>query len=534
MKRQSVLGGSLLLMASAVIAKILGAVFRIPLTAMLGGEGMGYFSSAYGLFLPVFSLSVTGINTAVATLTAKLLAQNDDRRAWVLYRRSLGLFAGIGLLGSILLFYFSKPLCTYFLGNPGAQPAVRCFAPAIFFCCMNAVLRGVWEGRQDMRPTAVSQAVESAARLLFGLILCRFVLDHPNLPILSDIPPAQASAAAAILGVTISTAVGTLLLLFRPIPRPLHHTLPRTDANALLRTLRKLLIPISAAALVTNLTSIADLVTGMRGLEQMILKNPQQFSAFRSPEKAANFLYGAYAGMSVTIFHLIPSLSNMLGKGVLPAFAASFTAKNTNAMSRHAASALQAAAFLSVPAGLGIFALSQPILMMLFPTRPDEISAAAPPLMLLGLAVIPLALSIPLMSMLQAADSAPDSARITLAGVAVKLTANLILIPKIGLMGMAYSTLLCYLVILICAAFVFRKKTAVEPHLLRISANPLISGALCAVGAASGYPLLLHKIAQPIALLLSVILGGGIYLLSMWCLHTPRPFSPTQHKKAQA
>ena len=70
MKRQSVLRGSVWLIGSALLAKILGAVFRLPLTAMLGGTGMGYFSCAYGLFLPVFALSVTGINTAVSALTA--------------------------------------------------------------------------------------------------------------------------------------------------------------------------------------------------------------------------------------------------------------------------------------------------------------------------------------------------------------------------------------------------------------------------------------------------------------------------------
>ena len=78
-KEQSVLRGSVWLMGSALLAKLLGAVFRIPLTALLGGTGMGYYSCAYGLFLPVFALSVTGMNTAVAALTAQALAQG--RRA---------------------------------------------------------------------------------------------------------------------------------------------------------------------------------------------------------------------------------------------------------------------------------------------------------------------------------------------------------------------------------------------------------------------------------------------------------------------
>lgn len=516
-KRQSVLGGSLLLMASAAAAKLFGAVFRIPLTAMLGGEGMGYFSSAYGLFLPIFSLSVTGMNTAVAALTARLLAQNRDSAVWALCRKSLHLFALIGVCGSLLLFLAAKPLCIFFLHNSGAVLSVQCFAPAVFFCCINAVLRGVWEGRQDMRPTAFSQCLESAARLGFGLLLCRFVLTHTDILPPTPYSLSQIAAAAAIFGVTLSTAAGTLLLcLFRQPKCPKPSEL--TDSRPLMRSLWRLLLPISAAALVTNLTSIVDLVTGMRGLEQMISRAPAAFSRFASAEQAANYLYGAFSGMSVTIFNLVPSLTNMLGKGVLPAFAASFSADDPRAMSAHAASALQTSALLAIPSGLGIFALSAPILTLLFPSRPTEIAAAAPPLMVLGLAVIPLALSIPLMSMLQAANAAGQSAMTTLWGACTKLLCNLLLIPRLGLMGMAVSTLICYVVILVRAAVIFRRKTGLSASLPAVCRKPAVSGIACAVAAASAYPLLMRVFPQAASLLCAVAVGGGVYLLCLWCL----------------
>ena len=71
MKNQSFLKGSVILIASAVIAKAIGALFKIPLTNMLGGVGMSYFSCAYGLFLPVYAVTATGLTTAVAKLTAE-------------------------------------------------------------------------------------------------------------------------------------------------------------------------------------------------------------------------------------------------------------------------------------------------------------------------------------------------------------------------------------------------------------------------------------------------------------------------------
>ena len=71
MKKQNFIKGSVILMLSAAAAKVLGAVFKIPLTNLLGGVGMSYFSCAYSIFLPVYAFSVTGLSTAVATMTAK-------------------------------------------------------------------------------------------------------------------------------------------------------------------------------------------------------------------------------------------------------------------------------------------------------------------------------------------------------------------------------------------------------------------------------------------------------------------------------
>ena len=48
--RQSFLEGSFILIAGVIIVKIIGALFKIPLTDIISADGMGYFSSAYVVF----------------------------------------------------------------------------------------------------------------------------------------------------------------------------------------------------------------------------------------------------------------------------------------------------------------------------------------------------------------------------------------------------------------------------------------------------------------------------------------------------
>ena len=103
MKKQNFLKGSMILMISAVVAKVLGAMFKIPLTNMLGGVGMSYFSCAYSLFMPFYALIVTGITSAVAKLVASSAALGMYSNALRIRRVALVLFSVAGVPASLLL-----------------------------------------------------------------------------------------------------------------------------------------------------------------------------------------------------------------------------------------------------------------------------------------------------------------------------------------------------------------------------------------------------------------------------------------------
>ncbi|MBR5362807.1 MAG: polysaccharide biosynthesis protein [Oscillospiraceae bacterium] len=539
MKKQSVLRGSVWLIGSALLAKLLGAVFRIPLTALLDGTGMGYFSCAYGLFLPVFALSVTGMNTAVSAVTAQSFAKHDSGAADRTRRIAFRMFGIGGAVCAILLFFAAEPLCCGFLHNPRAALAVRMFAPAVWFCCLNAVLRGIHEGSRSMIPTAVSQVTEGIGRVIFGLLLCSLVLQKghlllPYLPAGTTVP--EAAAAAAILGVTLSTAVGLLTLLCFPKPCrsaavPVYT--PHSD-RSLRHALLRILLPVAAASLVTNLTTLIDLATGMRLLERVILEHPARFGlsgAVTAAQAAeyANFRFGAFSGMAMTVFNLVPAVTNMLGKGVFPSFAASYVQHRTDETALQAARVMQRTAFLAIPAGCGMTVLSHPLLLCLFPTRQQETACAAAPLMILGIAVIFAALSYPLFSMLQASGHAGDTVSVMLCGAAVKLLCNLLLIPRFALAGTAISTAACYAAILILAMRRLRLRTGIRLHLLRLTGGMLFGGILCAAAAYAVYGRLLCCVSQRIALLCAVAAGGIVYLLTLLLL---RP-SPEQKKAAK-
>lgn len=524
MKSQGILKGSAILMASVLFAKLCGALFRIPLTQLLGGTGMGYFSSAYGLFLPIFALSVTGMNTAVAALTAEAAVQSRWEEVRGIRNCALMLFGGIGIVGSLLLWCGAEPLCTHLLNNPPATLAVRMLSPTVLICCLSAVLRGSREGLKHMTPTAISQAIEGVVRVVCGVTFCQLALTTDLSLLHWNGDRLSIGAAAAILGVTVSAAAGLLYLLCCRARLQRSAGQIAVDHKIIRRKLLRILIPVAISSLVTNLTTLTDLFTAMRCLTDVICRSPEVFGFTSTPSaqeaaETANFLYGAFSGLAVTVFNLVPSMTNMLGKSVLPAFAEAHTIGDKRAMERDAKTALYATAFLAIPAGLGIFTLAEPILTLLFPARISEIAAAAPPLMILGIAVIFLALSHPIFSMLQAAGQADKTVWIMLLGIVFKIAGNVLLMrhAAIHLNGAAIATLLCYAVILLRAAAVLRRTTKIPLSMLRICSKPLFAGILCALTAKLVYSFLVTWGNAP-ALLLGIAAGSTVYLLAIWCL----------------
>lgn len=357
MKKQGFLYGSAILIMSVIITKLIGALFKIPLTNILGGTGMGYFSSAYGIFMPVYAISVTGIPAAIAKMTAENCAIERYSNVKKIHRISLLSFTFIGLILSGIIIVLSVPFCRYVIETPGAFPSVVIIAPSIFFGCVMSVYRGYYEGLRNMYPTAVSQVIEAMIKLIAGLGLCWYtfklasdcpekffhiiknlgadiVIENGITDISQLIIPY--ASAAAVLGVTLSSFGGMFFLIIRHkiyvdgITEDQINRDKVTDSKKkILSSLIKIVIPVAIGSLITNLTSLIDLATIIRFMNYAINKAPEIFSISDIPlNETANFYYGSFTGLSVTVFNLIPAFTNMFGKGILPGLTEAWAIKD--------------------------------------------------------------------------------------------------------------------------------------------------------------------------------------------------------------
>ncbi len=517
MKKQTFIKGSLILMFSAVAAKIFGAFFKIPLTNILGGVGMSYFSCAYSLFMPVYALTVTGVSSAVARMTAQSMALGMPENARKVRRTALMVFSAAGLAGSILTFLLARPFSIYSVNSPQAAAAVAMISPAVFFGCITAVERGYYEGLSNMYPTALSQVAEGAVKVFGGLWLCGYVTEHSEsvmrfFPSITDVR--AIAAAAGILGVTLSSLGAVIFFaVMRLFSRQeIFGDKTVMSGRRITRELLSTALPIGVSALVTNLTALIDMwtVIGCISYFGTSIAAP----AGVSPEELPHFIYGSFAGIAITVFNLVPSVTNMLGKGALTCITDHWESGNRKGLEKSAVQALLTSAVIAVPAAAGMIVLAPEIMRFLFPRQSDEVEICINALRLMMPGMVFLCISFPLFSMLQAIGKPAQPLKIMLLGTAVKLAGNLALIPSMGVDGAALSTTICYGVILAVSLYAFVKASGVHislsPFMGVIYAGLMCGGAAyLTVSAAETY-----LVSGFTVILLSALAGGTVYILT--------------------
>lgn len=547
-KGQSFVGGAAVLMAAAVIVKIIGALFKIPLTRVLGGGGMGYFMTAYGFFNPIYALSVAGFPVAVSKLTAQSIALGRRHETASILAAALMTFPLVGLALSGVIFA-GAGWFVGMVGNPQAYRSVLAIAPAIFFACVTAVFRGYFEGSRNMLPTAASQVAEALVKLVAGVFLAfrcadlgyaQYELDKIVFGVaVTTLEEAAAviapqAAAAAICGVSVSTAAGCVYMVLRccadrglPVGRR-DDGAPWSGPARFVGPLLRYALPVCLGALVVNLTSLIDLASVMNRLSQaaqtdlsaLAASHPDAGLGGMSAESLPNFLYGSYTGLAVTVFNLVPAITTPLGTSALPMISALYVKGQRPRLRLAIESVLRVTAAVAVPAGMGLCAMAEPSLRLLFSDNPAEVAVAVPLLQTLGISAILVAITAPISSMLQAIGKVYTPVRLMLMGGAVKLLVNWVLVamPAVNIKGAPVGTLCCYLIILLGGARALARATDTNLNLAGIVGRPALAGLACCVAARLSYGLLCAKLDSLAMVLPAVSIGGICYIIMAYLL----------------
>ena len=433
MKRGSFLKGVAVLTAAGIAVKLIGFFYRVILTNLpgYGDEGNGIYGAGFQVYLMLYALSTTGFPTAVSRMVAERLATGDRFGAHRVFRISLRLLFIIGLTISLLFFLGSRQIAGL-IANQRTFYTMAALSPTIFFTAIMAVLRGYFQGMQDMAPQAGSQIIEQFVKTIFAILLAYCLLPYG----------VEISAAGATLGTTIGAAAGTAYLwnLYSRRKKELWKNIrnrstakKRESAGVILINLIKIAIPVSIGALILTAANIIDLITVMRQLERAGVN-----------AETANRLYGILTGKCYVLNNFPVAISAALAVNLVPAIAGAAAARNFRAVEGKILASLRVNLLIGLPSAVGMSVLAEPILKLLFPNSSD----GAYLLSISAFAIIFTGLTQTLSGILQGLGKVFVPALSLFAGAAVKVLMNFTLmpVPHINIRGAIYGTLACYMV----------------------------------------------------------------------------------------
>lgn len=504
-KEQNFERGAIILLASTVIVKIIGAIFKIPLQSLIGDLGFGYFSSAYDLFLPIYALSMAGLPIAVSRLTAASVAQGKLKDARKTLNIAQKAFLVTGIAGFVIMlcatYFYAVSTTDNVTDAKNVAICVLMIAPTILFCSYMSAYRGYYEGLHNMYPTAISDIIEALGKLILGFSFAYIVLK-----ITSNVAYAAAGALGGIMVGTIAAAAFLILrhkFIGDSIDSKVYENSPESSTGrVILKALLVIAIPVALSSLANNITLFIDTFMVKWQLKNVMRDSFEYISNMyaasvldyninasalgREVLSASNmptFLYGI-RGEAYVFYNLIPTITATLGIGSVPFLTTVWVEKNMTAVKKTMETILRTTAVIAIPAGIGLCAIAPNIMGLLYKgVAPVEIGA--PILRMLGVAAVFSGLSVPMTNMLQAIGKPMLPVRNIAIGAVLKIIVNAILVgrPEINIMGAPIGTTLCYVFIFISNMYCLIKHTGVKFNFFAVIVKPFIAALGCGVCA---------------------------------------------------
>ncbi len=501
-KKQSFMKGAAILSASTLLVKLLGLLFSIPLANFISPEGMSHFYIAYNIFGLFLMLSTAGLPVAVSRMVGTATSQGRRREADRVFSVAFWLFFCLGLTGCLIMFFGADQIAVWY-GSPEANFAIMALAPTLFFISIESSLRGYFQGRANMVPTATSQIIEAVTKVLIGVGLSFYIIRKFTQD--SD----RWAAVGAIVGVSISAALGAIYLLgykflqgSRDRSRDWAEEPPLTTHQQMLINLVRFAVPITIGSC---FLSLLDTVDGA-----ILLQRLQDGAGFT--QDMADWWNGTI-GHARKFFDLPGAFVVPISTSLLPILSGAIAAEDKHQVDRISATALRVTLLIGVPSSVGMAIFSQPICQLLLYNQPEVAQEAAPLLTMLSIAIAFSGLLFTTNTILQSFGRATRPVVDMAVGGVIKIVLSYVLIgiPEVAAMGSAISTVVSYVVMVVLNIFAIRSSLPRMDSVTR-TALPLVGSAAVMGGASYGVYWLLARVFSPrLAVLPAILVAVVVY-----------------------
>lgn len=505
-----VIQGTILAVAG-IIVRLIGLMYRIPMTNIIGDEGMGYYSTAFNVYNIVLILSSYSLPLAVSKMVSARLARGEFRNASRVLWAALVYATIAGGLACALVWHFGDFFADKVFMTPFCVYALKTLAPTIWMMAYLGVLRGYFQGRGTMIPTAFSQIFEQVVNAVISVtaagLLFKVGLDSNRVFETTGYPEAFGAAGGTIgTGAGALTALLFMLFLFA-VYRPVMRKRARKDRKGrkesyghISRSFALTVLPVILSSAVYNINAVLDnsiMAYGMGALGQ-----GEEFLA----------LWGIYNNKYLLLVHVPLAMANALSSSLIPSLAAAVAKKERQEAKRKTGMAIRFSMVIAIPAAVGLTVLAEPVTRLLFHSGD---TASAVQMMVCGSsAIVFLSLSTVTNAILQGLSHMNIPVRNAAAALILHVAALYVMLMGLhwGIYSVLYANILFAAIICLLNGLAIRKHLRYRQEIKRTFLIPALAAAVmgaAAYGSYQGLLLLLKNSAA--ATILAVCVGGVVY-----------------------
>lgn len=505
------MGNVIIILFAQILVKLLGVVYRMVITNIegFGDSGNGFYTAGFQVYTVLLAISSVGIPNAIAKLVSERAALGDYKGADRIFKSAFKMFSVIGLVFSALLFFGADFVAQTIIGIPGVSYVMRALAPSIFFVCVSSVIRGYFQGLNDMQATSRSQVYEQIFKCGLTVLLVELcvgsmplvmqLLTHYTMLYSGDMvsTPPEIMAAWANAASSVATALSFIYIVFyyfrkrsslRAQIRSSAATALTGSTKRILFTILSLSIPISLASIITAVNRVIDTATIARGIAAAYnacipahgsvaaILNP---TAQQLSDEAVRL--SGMLSKSDTIINMPLTLNIAFATVLVPTISAALARGDRQEAASKTSYSFLISTLLILPCCMGMIVLAKPIYELLYPNAPMGYDLLA----LMAVSLIFSALAQTVNGSLQGIGKVFVPAIGIAVGCVLKLILNitLIRIPSVNIYGAAISSIICQISSFLVSFLVMRKYIDIKLTPVKYVVKPLTASAV--MGAAA-------------------------------------------------
>ncbi len=512
-KRSNFIMQGSILAAASILSRLIGMLYRLPVTNIITDHGNDYYSAAYEIYNIILLISSYSLPLAVSKLISAKAALGQYRNVRRIFRGALYMAVVVGILGSVVTYLGAGFFTGQLLNTPESELSLKILALAVFFLAVMGVLRGFFQGMGTMMPTAVSQIIEQIFNAVVSIAAAGMLFQYGlSLDQKAGVADGRSGPIYGAAGSTLGTSVGALagllfLIAVMMMYRRVFRRQIRSDRSgnvesygAIFQLLLLTIVPVLLSTAVYNISSILD-----QGLFKYLMLDVQKME-----KSTVEVYWGIYVGKYKLLTNVPIAVASALSASTIPALTRARMEGNRREMRRKTDGAIRMVMFICIPSAFGLAALAEPILKLLS-WNTDPIAAK---LFIAGsTAVIFYGLSTLTNGILQGIDKMHIPVRNALISLILHLGLLVVLVQICGLhiYGVVISYLFFAILMCILNGLAIRKYLRYRQEMIRTFLIPIVSSAIMGLSCWLLYTPLEELIGFRFAALLCIILAIFIY-----------------------